>query len=159
MNLIHPNRVQVLGQIELNHLRDLDTVDRTSALENPLCQEKLPLFIIANNHVIPDEFRSKADTNRVPMLVSPLPSHELVRLLRFELARLFADKVTLHGVFMEVISVGVLLTGESAVGKSELALELITRGHRLIADDAPEFFSYHSRKYSMGTVLPCYVTF
>ena len=138
MNLIHPNRVQVLGEIELSHIEGLDAVDRKRALET-LFAGQTTAVVIANNHAIPDEFRFMADANRVPMLVSPLPSHELVSILRFELARLFADKVTLHGVFMEVISVGVLLTGESAVGKSELALELITRGHRLIADDAAEF--------------------
>ena len=68
-----------------------------------------------------------------------MPSHELVTKLRFYLARELADRMILHGVFMEVMSVGVLITGESSVGKSELALELVSRGHRLIADDAPEF--------------------
>lgn len=138
MNLIHPNRVQVLGEIELSHIEGLEAFERKKALET-LFASQTTAVVIANSHSAPDEFRYMADANRVPMLVSPLPSHELVSALRFELARLFADSVTLHGVFMEVISVGVLLTGESAVGKSELALELITRGHRLIADDAAEF--------------------
>jgi HPr kinase/phosphorylase len=59
--------------------------------------------------------------------------------LQYHLARTLAPRVTLHGVFMEIYSIGVLITGESGAGKSELALELITRGHRLVADDAPEF--------------------
>ncbi len=138
MNLIHPNRVQVLGEIELSHIDNLPAAERKHALE-VLFASQTTAVVIANQHTIPDDFRTMADANCVPMLVSPLPSHELVSILRFELARLFADNVTLHGVFMEVISVGVLLTGESSVGKSELALELITRGHRLIADDAAEF--------------------
>jgi HPr kinase/phosphorylase len=65
--------------------------------------------------------------------------HELLNHLQYHLARRLAPRVTLHGVFMEVYSIGVLITGESGSGKSELALELITRGHRLVADDAPEF--------------------
>jgi len=129
MNLIHPNRVQVLGEIELSHVIGLDALERKKALET-LFASQTTAVIVASDHDI---------SNRVPLLSCPRPSYELVSILRHQLSRLFSDKVTLHGVFLEVISVGVLLTGESAVGKSELALELITRGHRLIADDAAEF--------------------
>jgi len=73
------------------------------------------------------------------MLSSELPVQEIVRNLQYYLSNYFAEKITLHGVFMEVMGTGVLITGESSIGKSELALELLTRGHRLIADDAPEF--------------------
>ena len=59
--------------------------------------------------------------------------------MQYHLARTLAPRITLHGVFMEIYSIGVLITGESGAGKSELALELVTRGHRLVADDAPEF--------------------
>lgn len=138
MNLIHPNRVQVLGEIELSHVLGLNPVKRQHALDI-LFASQTTAVVIASNHDIPDEFCEIADANQVPLLSCPLQSYELVSNLRHHLARLFSDKVTLHGVFMEVISVGVLLTGESAVGKSELALELITRGHRMIADDAAIF--------------------
>src|SRR5690606_1881212 len=63
----------------------------------------------------------------------------LLNLLQYHLARALAPRVTMHGVFMEIYSIGVLITGDSGLGKSELALELISRGHRLVADDAPEF--------------------
>src|SRR5690606_6698591 len=74
-----------------------------------------------------------------PLWVSSKRGHELLTYLQYHLARALAHRETLHGVFMEVYSIGVLITGEAGAGKSELALELITRGHRLVADDAPEF--------------------
>ncbi len=73
------------------------------------------------------------------LMRSNLPAHELVDYMQYYIARSLAHSTTLHGVFMEVFTIGVHLTGESGCGKSELALELITRGHRLVADDAPEF--------------------
>jgi len=75
----------------------------------------------------------------VPLFLSSRSSTKLTESLHYYLANLFADIITLHGVFMEVMAIGVLITGPSSIGKSELALELITRGHRLIADDAPQF--------------------
>ena len=77
--------------------------------------------------------------HQVPVLSARPSGQETIQILRYYLTNYFADKITLHGVFMEVMGTGVLITGDSSVGKSELALELITRGHRLIADDAPEF--------------------
>jgi HPr kinase/phosphorylase len=88
---------------------------------------------------VPEDFKQLADKHKVALLECEQPSNELVTDLRYVLTTMLADKQTIHGVFMEVTSVGVLLTGGSSIGKSELALELITRGHRLIADDAPEF--------------------
>ncbi|HEX6614148.1 MAG TPA: HPr(Ser) kinase/phosphatase, partial [Rhodanobacteraceae bacterium] len=74
-----------------------------------------------------------------PLWVSAKRGHEVLTFLQYHLARALARQVTLHGVFLEVYSIGVLITGASGTGKSELALELVTRGHRLVADDAPEF--------------------
>src|SRR5690606_22954001 len=76
---------------------------------------------------------------QTPLWSSPRRGHELLNHLQYHLARALAPRVTLHGVFMEIYSIGVLITGESGSGKSELALDLVTRGHRLVADDAPEF--------------------
>ena len=77
--------------------------------------------------------------SKVPLLSCQLNSQDTIRKLQYYLANYFAEKITLHGVFMEVMGTGVLIMGESSIGKSELALELLTRGHRLIADDATEF--------------------
>ncbi len=75
----------------------------------------------------------------MPIICSSLTSNELIDKLRYYLTQALVEKEILHGVFMEVISAGVLITGQSGLGKSELALDLVSRGHRLIADDAPEF--------------------
>jgi HPr kinase/phosphorylase len=80
-----------------------------------------------------------ASESATAFLQSELRAHELVDYLRYHISRALAKRTTLHGVFMEVFTIGVLITGGSGVGKSELALELLTRGHRLIADDAPDF--------------------
>ena len=80
-----------------------------------------------------------AAASRTAVLSSSPPSEETIQHLRYFLGNYLAEKLTLHGVFMEVMGTGVLITGASSIGKSELALELLTRGHRLIADDAAEF--------------------
>ena len=88
---------------------------------------------------MPAFLKRKCNEYSVPLFSSPLTSNKLTDSLRYYLNNLFADVLTLHGVYMEVHAIGVLITGPSGVGKSELALELITRGHRLVADDAPQF--------------------
>ncbi len=88
---------------------------------------------------IPSDLREVAEETDTPLWQSAKRGHELLTYLQYHLARTLAPRVTLHGVLLEVFSIGVLITGESGIGKSELALELISRGHRLVADDAPEF--------------------
>lgn len=138
LNLIHPNKVQVLGITELEYLQNLD-VDSYQDTVNKLYSDTLSILIVASNQQLPDEFIQVADKKQIPLLRTPMISHDLITHLRYFLGSMLASKVTLHGVYMEVMGSGVLLTGESSIGKSELALELISRGHRLIADDAPEF--------------------
>jgi len=94
---------------------------------------------VTKDQTIPADLRQAAEESQTPLWISPKRGHELLTYLQYHLARSLARQVTLHGVLMEVYSIGVLNTGESGTGKSELALELITRGHRLVADDAPEF--------------------
>ena len=75
----------------------------------------------------------------MPLVLTPVSSTRLSETLHYYLATRFVDMITIHGVFMEIMAIGVLITGPSGIGKSELALDLITRGHRLVADDAPQF--------------------
>jgi HPr kinase/phosphorylase len=96
-------------------------------------------LVISKDQPCPEDMRIAAEESETPLWISPRRGHELLNHLQYHLARTLAPRVTLHGVFMEIYSIGVLITGESGSGKSELALELITRGHRLVADDAPEF--------------------
>ena len=138
LNIIYPNRVQILGTEELDWLDGLDSRLRWKTIEKIMQFRPLAL-VISKNQPCPEDLRLAAEESETPLWLSPRRGHELLNHLQYHLARKLAPRVTLHGVFMEIYSIGVLITGEAGAGKSELALELVTRGHRLVADDAPEF--------------------
>ena len=138
LNLIHPYRIQVLGPSELTYLERLGKNSYDDAVKH-LFSGDTSLVIVANDLKAPADLLDMAERGEIPFLCSRLESHRLITHLQYFMGNLLAEKTTMHGVFMEVMGIGVLLSGESSIGKSELALELITRGHRLIADDAPEF--------------------
>jgi HPr kinase/phosphorylase len=138
LNLIHQHRIQVLGSRELEFLDKLKKNSRKDAIAQ-LMSGQTKLIIITRGLPAPADLTTATEAAAVPILASRLPGQELIRNLQYYLSNFFAEKITLHGVFMEVMGTGVLITGESSIGKSELALELLTRGHRLIADDATEF--------------------
>lgn len=137
-NLIHANQAQVLGKTELNYLKGLEERRLFDACRQ-LFENKSVVIIITDRQFPPVKFTELAEHYGITLIRSSLSSYEILTNLRYYFAHKLADRTTLHGVFLEVLSVGVLLTGDSGTGKSELALELISRGHRLIADDAPEF--------------------
>jgi len=139
LNFIHPNLIQVLGVSEIQHLESLDTASCAAALKQVATRE-LACFIVAGASRIPQPLLDVATATSTPLLVSPLPSVELMWMLRPYLARSLADCITMHGVMLDVLGMGVLITGESGAGKSELALELISRGSGLIADDVVELY-------------------
>jgi len=138
LNLIHQHHIQVLGSRELEFFDNLKKNSRKDAIAQ-LMSGQTKLIIITRGLPAPADLAAAAGAADVPLLASRLPGQEVIRNLQYYLSNFFAEKITLHGVFMEVMGTGVLITGESSVGKSELALELLTRGHRLIADDATEF--------------------
>lgn len=138
LNLIHPHQIQILGDMELNYIAGLRDISRQDAIRE-LFKHQPACIIVSEAHEVPTFLKRKCNENGIPLLTSPLPSNKLSDTLHYYLANLFADVITLHGVFMEVNAIGLLLTGPPGIGKSELALELITRGHRLVADDAPHF--------------------
>jgi len=138
LNLIIRHRVQIIGKRELEYLDSLKKNSRKDTLSQ-LFSGQSTLIVMANRLPAPDDLQDMAAATCTPLLSSNLPSQETIENLQHYLANYFAEKITLHGVFMEVMGTGVLITGDPSVGKSELALELITRGHRLIADDATEF--------------------
>jgi HPr kinase/phosphorylase len=138
LNLIHPHRIQVLGSRELGYLDSLKKNSRKDAI-GQLFSGQSDLVIMAKLLAVPDDMLQAAVDSNIPILSSSLSSQEVIQNLQYYLSNSLAEKITLHGVFMEVMGTGVLITGPSSIGKSELALELLTRGHRLIADDAPEF--------------------
>jgi HPr kinase/phosphorylase len=138
LNIIHPNRLQIIGNLEFDYLNGLAEAVRLE-LFHQLCGEQPAAIIVAEGLQPPEALVAEAAASETPLLHSAHSSQKLIGLLRHYLGSELAEKTVIHGVFMEVHGMGVLLSGESGVGKSELALELITRGHRLVADDAPEF--------------------
>ena len=139
LNFVHPNRVQVLGCAEMDYLRSLQTSNANGAIAN-LYSTDLAAVIVANGEAVPETLIAAADSHNTPLFTSPLRSPELMDVLGHFLAQAMAESTSMHGVFMEVQGFGVLIKGDAAIGKSELALELISRGHRLIADDIVDFF-------------------
>ncbi len=138
LSYIHPTPLQIIGPQEKKFLRTLSTKEFKQALERLLATE--PAAILLTNRLKPPPMlKETLEKASIPLLATIVPDSQVLDNLQYYAARLLAARATLHGVFLEVLGMGVLLTGHSAAGKSELALELITRGHRLVADDAPEF--------------------
>lgn len=140
LNFVHPNRVQVLGCAEMDYLRSLPPEGLRHAVEH-LFSTELAAVVVANNEKAPEPLLAAAERTGTPLFASPEPSPLLMRVLSHLMTQALAPSTLLHGVFLEVSGLGVLITGDPAVGKSELALELISRGHRLVADDAVEVFA------------------
>lgn len=138
LNLIHPGRIQVFGHQEINYYKRLSTGSRTHQTAELVAGEP-PAFIIAQGLETPEDIQSVCDEKNIALFSTPLPAAQVIDYLRVYLSKKLAQRITMHGVFMDVLGVGVLITGESGLGKSELGLELISRNHGLVADDAVEF--------------------
>lgn len=139
LNLIHPNWIQVLSDIELEYLLNLNPVALAEALvqleaSNSLC------LIMAGTDKVPPALIEYANRTQTPLFSSPLASVHLMWMVRHYMVKELAESTSRHGVFLDVLGVGVLITGDSGVGKSELGLELITRGNGLVADDITELY-------------------
>jgi HPr kinase/phosphorylase len=138
LNLIHPGRIQVFGHEEVSYLGHISEQSRL-AQTRELVAGKPPALIMAQSLQAPHFVISVCNEHGIPLISTPLPSAQVIDYLRVYLSKKLATRVTMHGVFMDVLGVGVLITGESGLGKSELGLELISRNHGLVADDAVEF--------------------
>ncbi len=138
LNLIHPGRIQVFGHEEVSYLAHISEQSRL-AQTRELVAGKPPALIMAQSLSPPPFVVAVCNDHGIPLIATPLPSAQVIDYLRVYLSKKLAARVTMHGVFMDVLGVGVLITGESGLGKSELGLELISRNHGLVADDAVEF--------------------
>lgn len=138
LNLIHPNRLHVLGDAEVRYYTTMEP-SRRLYYANELIAGKPLGMVIGEGLTPPAELIETAERARLPAFLSPAPAAEIIEVLRIYLAKVLAAHCTMHGVLMDVLGMGVLVAGESGVGKSELGLELISRGHGLVADDVVDF--------------------
>jgi len=132
---IHGGRVQVLGNTELSYLWTLSPSKREESISH-ICKRDLCCILVTKNLHLPKELLSAVRTAGVPLLKTDLPSSEAIQGIMLYLEEKLAPETSYHGVFMDIFGVGVLIAGRSGIGKSECAIELIKRGHRLVADDA-----------------------
>jgi HPr kinase/phosphorylase len=139
LNFYHPNWIQIFSRTEAAYFAAMDETAREEALGR-LHDSGIACVIVSDDEVAPPALRGFAERMQVPLLSSPLPSLQIIWVIRTYTGRALAEFVTRHGVLLDVLGMGVLLTGESGVGKSELALELITRGSGLVADDVVELY-------------------
>ncbi len=138
LNLIHPARIQVFGHREIEYIERLSLPSRIHQTDE-LITGKPPALIISQGLAVPSYILALCDEQSIPLFTTPLPAAQVIDYLRVYLSKKLAQRITMHGVFMDVLGVGVLITGDSGLGKSELGLELVSRNHGLVADDAVEF--------------------
>ena len=139
LNYIHPNRVQIVGRREVAYLNEANA-DVTERRISRIVTLEPPVLICADGQVPPDRLVALCDRADIPLFVTEESAGQVIDVVRGYLAQHFAERTTRHGVFMDILGLGVLLTGESGLGKSELGLELISRGHGLVADDAVDLY-------------------
>lgn len=130
-------RVQVVGNVEYFYTKQLEDEKKIEIYKELLSYE-IPCIIFSRDLVPDEEFIHIAEENGVPVLGTSRPTSEFTAELIYELGELLAPSITIHGVLVDVYGEGVLITGESGIGKSEAALELVRRGHRLVSDDVVE---------------------
>ena len=130
LNYIHPYRVQIVGRHEVAYLSQAAPEVIDSRIARIVTLEP-PLIIVADGQVPPDRLVAMCDRAEIPLFVTAESAGHVIDVLRAYLGQRFAERTTRHGVFMDILGLGVLLTGESGLGKSELGLELISRGHGL----------------------------
>lgn len=139
-----PSRIQIIGKMETAYLGDISKMLRRQRLMT-ICEKKIPCLIVTNNCQVFDEMIDAAKQNGVPLLKTNDTTSNFMSSLIGYLNVKLGPRITRHGVLVEVYGEGILIVGESGVGKSETAVELIKRGHRLIADDAVEIRKVSSR--------------
>ena len=135
----HPaERLQLLGRTETAFIEGMKLEKKEARSEMICSYEETPCFLIARDIQVPEHLMNAARRRRLPILRTPLSTTKLTSRLQVYLDRKLAKETLLHGVLVDVYGIGILIQGSSGIGKSETALELVKRGHRLVADDAVE---------------------
>lgn len=165
LEYIHPGRIQVLGRSELTFLRERASVER-SRIVAQLCRQGVACFVVTGGSEAPEELLRETDEHQVPLLRTDAGSSQAIDALSRYLEDRLAPRAVVHGVLMDIYGLGVLLLGDSGVGKSECALDLVSRGHRLVSDDVveirrrgdvlvgsgPEVTRYHMELRGLGII-------
>ena len=139
LNYIHPNRVQIVGRREVAYLNE-PSAEVTERRISRIVTLDPPVLIVADAQLPPDSLVALCDRADIPLFVTQESAGHVIDVVRDYVGQHFAERTSRHGVFMDILGLGVLLTGESGLGKSELGLELISRGHGLVADDAVDLY-------------------
>jgi HPr kinase/phosphorylase len=132
---LHPERVQVFGNTEISFLKTMNEEKQRDVLNNLFHREQLACIIVTKNLPIPKPLLDACDAASVALMRTPLLSSILIQQIQSYLEEALAASASIHGVLLDVFGVGILLLGKSGIGKSEIALDLVMRGHRLVADD------------------------
>ena len=139
LNYIHPYRVQILGTREIAYLTNVAPEDCQRRISRIVTLEP-PMLVLCDGQAAPEALVSMCERAQIPLFATHESAAFVIDVLRAYLSKHFANRTTMHGVFMDILGLGVLITGESGLGKSELGLELISRGNGLVADDAVDLF-------------------
>ena len=139
LNYIHPYRVQILGEREIAYISRGAPADCARRVSRIVTLEP-PVLVLADGQTAPDELVAMCERAQIPMFATSESAAFVIDVLRAYLSKHFADRTSMHGVFMDILGLGVMITGESGLGKSELGLELISRGNGLVADDAVDLY-------------------
>jgi HPr kinase/phosphorylase len=138
LNLIHPSRIQIFGEQEVDYHAELEPQQRQEQISS-LISKTPPCVIVADGKAADPDLQLFCQRSSTPLFTTTISAAEVIDHLRTYLTKIGAPQITMHGVFMDILGLGVLIMGESGLGKSELGLELISRGHGLVADDAVDF--------------------
>lgn len=159
-------RIQVLGNSEINYINSLSNEAQTKILQK-LSDINVTCYVITNNQVIPGQLLKICEQSGTPLFSTALPTGTFVNRVTLHLEDMLTPSTTIHGVMLDIFGVGILLIGKSGIGKSESALDLVLRGHRLVADDAvnikkgpnsalyatgPEVIKYHMEIRGLGII-------
>jgi HPr kinase/phosphorylase len=144
---IKPGRIQILGESELNYLDTMPADVRAERIRS-ICALPVAAFVVTKGQRVPEDLARECRAREVPLLVSKQTTSVVIQSITRVLEDELAPSTTVHGVLVDVYGMGVLLLGDSGIGKSECALDLIQRGHRLVADDVVEI-----RKYPNGSLV------
>ena len=146
---LREGRVLVLGESEVRFLESLPTAERTAVMRK-VFSHAIPCLVVTAGFTPPPELAIEADRANLPLLKTRAATPLVMARLSAALDVYLAARAVVHGVLMDILGLGVLITGESGIGKSECALDLVVRGHRLVADDAVEL-RVRADSYLLGT--------